>query len=54
MKFENILQMICSAPAILLDIIVQGFKSFFIQEKELIEHGEIDEDELKEQSEPQA
>ncbi len=46
MKFENILQMICSAPAILLDIIVQGFKSFFIQEKELLQQEEIDEDDV--------
>ncbi len=38
MKFENILQAIFSAPAILLDVIVSGFRSFFIQEKELLQN----------------
>ncbi len=44
MKFENILQVICSAPAILLDVIVSGFQSFFIQEKELLQNEEFDDD----------
>lgn len=43
---ENILEAFCAAPADLLDIIVDGMHKFISDEKELILHGEYDEDEL--------
>ena len=48
MRWERILQAIFSAPAIILDVMVQGLKSFFIQEKELLQQEEFDDDDVME------
>lgn len=47
MKFDNILEAIFAAPAIMLEQVIEGGRSFLFREKELIEHGEF-EDETEE------
>ena len=51
MKWENILEAICAAPSIILDKIVTDIKDFTWQEKELMQFGEYDEEEIKAEQE---
>lgn len=53
MKFSNVIQSICSAPAIMLDDLVTACRDFLYQEKELIKNGELDEETIEEEQEEQ-
>lgn len=51
MKWENVIEAICAFPSIVLEQIVEGFRELFIKERDLVENGEFDEEEIEEHNE---
>ena len=48
MKWQNIFEAIWAFPSVVLDTFVKGIGSIYIQEKNLIDEGEFDEEDMEE------
>lgn len=51
MKWQNVLEAICAAPSIVLEQITAGFRELLIEEKDLVQNGEFDEEDMEEYQE---